>query len=389
LETDEAKVSQILRNFISNALKFTELGEVRVRARLDAGNTVVFEVSDTGIGIAPDDHEKIFEEFSQIDSHLQGRSKGTGLGLPLTRRLASLLGGSVQVHSESGKGSTFSAIIPLHYRGPGEVNYIPDLTRKLDPARAPVLVIEDNRESVFIYEKYLKSSGFQVVPARTLKEARIALHDFKPVAIIADILLEAENTWNFITELKSNEETRPIPVVVVTMVDNEKKAYSIGAEAFHSKPVEKDWLVATLTRLTKLQPKQTLLVIDDDEVSRYILKSLLSHSRYRVLEASGGVEGLKMAKAELPQAIFLDLSMPEVNGFETLDRLKASPETSAIPVIIHSSTVLSEEQHRSLSEKSVAVLSKDAKSREESISGLRLALGKAGIDAQFQKLGRS
>jgi signal transduction histidine kinase/CheY-like chemotaxis protein len=380
LETDEAKVSQILRNFISNALKFTESGEVKVSARVEAGDTVVLEVSDTGIGIDVVDQEKIFEEFSQIDSHLQGRAQGTGLGLPLTRKLAGLLGGSVLVQSERGRGSTFSVVLPVVYRGPGEVNSIPDLSCKLDPTRAPVLVIEDNRESVFIYEKYLKASGFQVIPARTLKEARLALNDFKPVAVVADILLETENTWDFLAELKSNEDTRDIPVLIVTMVDNVTKAQALGADAFHSKPVEREWLITNLTQLTQAKPKQTLLLIDDDEVSRYILKALLPQTRYRIIEAANGVDGVRMAQEERPQAIFLDISMADLDGFQTLERLKGMSGTASIPVIIRSSTHLSEREMDSLSTKTVDVLSKETKSREESVSLLRTALSKAGLD---------
>jgi len=189
MNTDEGKVSQILRNFISNALKFTESGTVVVSAALREDDTIAFSVADTGIGIAPEDHERIFEECSQVDSQQQRRTKGTGLGLPLSRKLTELLGGYVSVHSELGKGSTFTAVIPRVYSGPSEVSYVPEITRELDPERKPVLVVEDNRETLFIYEKFLKNTPYQVVPARSLKEARAALQEVKPLAIVLDILL--------------------------------------------------------------------------------------------------------------------------------------------------------------------------------------------------------
>jgi CheY-like chemotaxis protein len=380
LETDEGKVSQILRNFISNALKFTERGEVLVSARHDSAGTVVLAVPDTGIGIAEKDQERVFEEFGQVDSNLQKRSKGTGLGLPLSRKLASLLGGSVMLKSEPGRGSTFSVVLPVTYRGPDEAAYIPDLTKKIDPTRAPVLVIEDNRESLFVYEKYLKSSGFQVIPARTLREARIALGEIKPVAIIADILLEGENTWAFIADLKTKEETRHIPILVVTMIDNEKKARNVGADAFHTKPVERAWLVSNLLQLTQLRPRKTLLMIDDDDVSRYIVRSLLAHSAYRIVEAVNGLEGIRLAREEAPSAILLDLSMPEMNGFETIAALKADPATSSIPVIIHSSRPLNESETHDLEKDAIAILPKEAASRETAASRLTLALKKAGLE---------
>jgi signal transduction histidine kinase len=155
LYTDEAKVSQILRNFISNALKFTERGEVRVTARLVPGaDEVAFSVADTGIGIAPEDQERIFHEFTQVDSPLQRRVKGTGLGLPLCRRLAGLLGGTVTVESQPGLGSTFTAVVPLMY-GPA----LGDIAWEADPGRMPVLVVEDSAETILVYEKFLNGAG--------------------------------------------------------------------------------------------------------------------------------------------------------------------------------------------------------------------------------------
>ncbi len=197
MKTDESKISQIVRNFVSNALKYTEHGEVRVSARLASGNTVIFQVVDTGIGIADEDQEIIFEEYSQVDHPLQRRVRGTGLGLPLSRKLAGLLGGSVGVKSRLGVGSTFFAIIPVQFKGPTEISCVPDVSRVFDATRVPVLVVEDNRESLFIYEKYLKGTGYQVLPARTLADAREWLRAVRPVAIVLDILLETENAWVF------------------------------------------------------------------------------------------------------------------------------------------------------------------------------------------------
>jgi CheY-like chemotaxis protein len=252
LFTDEAKVSQVLRNFISNALKFTERGEVRVSARTGHDNTVVFSVADTGIGIAPDDQVRIFKEWEQIEGKLQKTARGTGLGLPLSKKLAQLLGGDVYVKSQVGIGSTFFAAVPIRYEGVTEAVYVPDVKRELDASKLPVLVVEDNRESLFIYEKYLKGTEFQVVPAQDLKEARQALRSFKPVAIVLDVLLQGEHSWNLLQELKQNPETSSIPVFVVTVVENQAKAMGLGATAFHAKPIDRAWLlsqlVATLSR---------------------------------------------------------------------------------------------------------------------------------------------
>ena len=174
--SDEAKISQILRNFVSNALKFTERGEVRVSVTRGQDGSVSFAVSDTGIGIREEDQERIFQEWTQVEGKLQKVAKGSGLGLPLSRKLAQLLGGNVYVRSEVGLGSTFTVEIPSSFEGQKEVVYVPEVRRDLDGNRLPVLVVEDNREALFIYEKYLKASRFQVIPANNISEARQAVH---------------------------------------------------------------------------------------------------------------------------------------------------------------------------------------------------------------------
>lgn len=164
LYSDEGKVAQILRNFISNALKYTPEGEVRIAARV-TGNTITFSVADTGIGISPEDRERIFEDFVQLESPIQRKVKGTGLGLPLSRRLAQLLGGSISLTSTVGVGSTFSASIPLVYPGANEEPSVPQIAWQLDPAAKAILVVEDNAETLFTYEKYFQDSNYQFIPA--------------------------------------------------------------------------------------------------------------------------------------------------------------------------------------------------------------------------------
>jgi signal transduction histidine kinase/CheY-like chemotaxis protein len=383
LQTDESKVSQILRNFISNALKFTERGEVRVSARPGPDDAVVFAVADTGIGIAPEDQERIFEEFAQVESARQKFVKGTGLGLPLVRRLADLLGGRLELTSTPGVGSTFSAVLPRVYHGPAEVSFVPEVTAQLDPARRPVLVVEDNRETLFIYEKYLKGSVFQAVPARTVRAARQALARFRPAAVILDVLLEGESTWELLADLKSAEATRDLPVLVVTLVENEAKALALGADAFCAKPVDRAWLLAHLNAAVRAAPRGTVLVIDDDEASRYLLRGLLGGTGYDVVEAADGEEGLRQARRHRPRAVFLDLDLPGRTGPEVLEALRADPATRDLAVIINTSRVLGDEDCRRLTAAgAAAVLSKGHPSREAALARLRDALRAAGLGVE-------
>jgi CheY-like chemotaxis protein len=342
-------------------------------------------VADTGIGIAPADQERIFQEYAQVEGAQQHRAKGTGLGLPLSRKLAQLLGGDVHVKSAVGAGSTFYAVIPIEYRGPTEVSYVPEVTRELDPNRIPVLVVEDNRETLFIYEKYLKGSPYQVIPARSLKDARQALKEIRPLAIVLDILLENEYAWNFLSDVKNEESTRNIPVYVVTMVDNKRKALSMGADDFCLKPVEREWLLERLRALEKGLPQEKVLIIDDDEISRYLVRGLLVDTRFSILETQSGREGLELAHQEKPDVIILDLVMPELDGFAVLQQLKADPKTREIPVIINTSKILSPKEQHDLEGKVVVSLSKHTPSREKAKANMADALAKAGLGSQARE----
>ncbi|HWF91851.1 MAG TPA: ATP-binding protein [Terriglobales bacterium] len=376
--SDEAKVSQILRNFISNALKFTERGEVRVSAALASNGCVIFSVMDTGIGIAPEDQERIFQEWTQVEGRLQRTVKGTGLGLPLSKKFAQLLGGNVSVKSEPGLGSTFMATIPLNFAGETEIVSVPELERELDLEKSPVLIVEDNAEALFVYEKYLKGTRFQPIPAKSLKQAREALERFRPVAIILDVLLQGEHSWELLQELKCSVPDKNTPVYVVTVIDNREKALALGADGFHTKPVDRHWLMENLQNAAWNSAARKLLVIDDEEISRYLVRSVLGQTNFRILEAATAREGLQKARDEKPAMIILDLSMPDSSGFEVLRKLKQDPNTSGIPVIIHTSKVLDEHEREALSE-AVMIISKESESRELLLQTFTEAFNRAGV----------
>ncbi len=356
LFTDEGKVSQILRNFISNAIKFTERGEVRVAAKRDGdGARVMFVVADSGIGIAPADQARIFEEFTQVPNPLQGRVKGTGLGLPLCRRLARLLGGEVSVASEPGVGSTFTATLPMYFGDRASSASIGvELAAILEPGRVPVLIVEDEAETQFLYEKFLRDSRYQPVSARSLREARELLPRVEPHAIILDVLLPGEDSWRWLNDLKNDPSTAAIPILIVTAVEDERKGLALGADAYCLKPVSRVTLLEKLAALTGRQ----VLVIDDDPAARYLLQKLLNNGRTRVIEAVDGASGLLAARRARPSFIFLDLELPDARGEDILGALKGDAELSQVPVAIVTSRALSVDERERLGRHAQAVLEK-------------------------------
>ncbi|MGP1385909.1 MAG: ATP-binding protein [Thainema sp.] len=377
LYSDEGKIAQILRNFISNALKFTEQGEVRITAE-QVGSAIRFSVADTGIGIASDDQERIFEDFVQIESHLQRQVKGTGLGLPLSRKLAEVMGGTVLVKSALGQGSTFLLSIPIVYpqTAEGSASVQPLV---LNPIHLPVLAVEDHAETLFVYEKHLQESRYQLVAARTLAQARQSLQQIRPAAIMLDILLEGQNGWTFLRELKGDEATRNIPVVVITVVNNEKQALALGADSFLIKPVDRLPLLNKLNSLVYRGKIQKLLLIDDDPAYRYVIHQLLIDSPLQILEATSGREGIAVAEREQPTAILLDIEMPEMSGLDVLDQLQQNPVTQTIPVIIHSSVQLDLATQSRLTQQDVAIFSKEKTSQAAAAYHLREVLVKVGL----------
>ncbi|MFL6246416.1 MAG: ATP-binding protein [Thermoanaerobaculia bacterium] len=368
--SDEAKVSQILRNFISNALKFTERGEVRVSVRYDPTIDIVeFSVSDTGIGIAAADQETIFREFSQVDNRLQRRAKGTGLGLPITAKLVDLLGGRLTLESTVGAGSTFRAAIPrVHSAASGP---LPGLAApEADDSRIPILFVEDHPETLELYERYLAGTPFRLLPARDLREARYGLQ-FRPRVIVLDILLAGEDSWAFLAEVKRDGSTRNTPVMVITAVEDQHKAIVLGANAFNLKPVGREVLIRTLTELTT---SWSILVIDDDEATRYVLARALAELNCSIIEAATGNEGLQKAREEKPDLIFLDLNLPEIGGVEILQQLKGDPATTRVPVIVYTSRPLDDTLARELQGGASLVLSKHHYDRDALITAVRQLL---------------
>ena len=402
LYTDEGKLSQILRNFISNALKFTDQGVISVAATFNkADQTVTFAVSDTGTGIPAEDQSKIFEEFVQLDNPTQRKIKGTGLGLPLCRKLATLLNGRIDLVSEIGTGSTFSVTIPLYHSQLLESQTVweakPAASWEIDETLIPVLVLEDAPETRLVYEKFLRRSVFQQISANNLGEARRILQQVRPRAIVMDILLRGEDSWTWLAELKAESATRDIPVLVITSVDDERKGLSLGADAYCLKPIGRETLIRQLQALTAASAEipgaeqalqhgnaqPCILIIDDEPVDRYILVRLLEQRPCIVEQAASGLEGLKILQEIKPDLIFLDLNMPGLSGYEVLTHIKAHPATRDIPVAVVTSAEPGAHQRQELEEKAYALINKVDLSAKAVDDLLAAAMTPAALQARL------
>jgi signal transduction histidine kinase/DNA-binding response OmpR family regulator len=377
LFSDESKVSQILRNFISNALKYTEHGEVRVSARLTPGRDAVeFSVADTGIGIPEADLPRVFEEFVQIENPLQRRVKGTGLGLPLSRRLAELLGGSIAVTSTLGLGSTFSVRVPLVFRD----GSVPSLAT-IEPGRTPVLVVEDTDEDLLLYERVFSSTRFQMVPAQSVPAAIAALQAIRPAAIVLDLRLGGQDAWDFLARLKREAHTSSIPLIVASTLDDPQKGFALGADAYTVKPVERDWLLGTLETLVGRKPALRVLTVDDEETFRFIIRQMLNGPEFQVVQAASGRDGLRMTKEIAPDVILLDQRLTDMTGIDVCERLRDDPATADTPVLLVTSQRLSHEEERRLGS-GRPVLPKSQLTREALRSAIRQAVVTRGAPAQ-------
>jgi CheY-like chemotaxis protein len=258
-------------------------------------NEVRMSVSDTGIGIAAQDLEAIFQDFVQVDSSLQRRVKGTGLGLPLSRKLATILEGRVHVESSLGEGSVFHLSIPPRISCPAESVTEPMEEFVADPGSQPVLFVEDSPELVMAYKSYLSGTGFQFLSAATVREAEDVLRRTEPSVVVLDIILRTEDTWSLLAKLKQDMRTAKIPVLIISTVEDKGKASHLGADAYILKPIEREDLLGHLMALTRHHGPARILIIDDNEVDRYLLKQHLRKMPVSVTEESSGAAGIRRA----------------------------------------------------------------------------------------------
>lgn len=373
IRSDRSKIKQILLNLLSNAVKFTPNGgSITIYATGKDGRAEL-RVTDTGIGIAKENLDKIFEEFRQIDGSSTREYGGTGLGLAITRRLVKLLGGEIRVESEIGKGSTFIINIPVTLDG---VEAITETVNRIDPGRKTILAVDDDPSAIYVLKKYLEGEGYQVVPARNGAEAIRLAREVKPFAITLDIMIPGKDGWEVINELKGDPATEHIPIVVISILDNKSLGFSLGATEYLTKPVERDTVLNALGRLMSprcigMDCTPNVLIVDDDPIHIMAMKAVLADSGYKVMVAPGGKEAIETLKDATPCAIILDIMMPEVDGFMVLEELKKRRETRDIPVIILTAKDITSDDKKRLNGSIQDIIGKGNFAHEEVLRDLK------------------
>jgi PAS domain S-box-containing protein len=330
MHTDQVKLRQCLLNLISNAAKFTEGGQITLRIRR-AANVLTFAVSDSGIGMTPEQLANLFERFAQADASTTRRFGGTGLGLAITRAFCRLLGGDVAVESEAGRGSTFTMTIPAVLP---ESNAAPEPgeAATVDTAAAHlILVVDDDANQRELITRFLERKGFAVRTAIDGKSGLELARELRPRAILLDVLMPQMDGWSVLAHLKADPELAPIPVVLVTFVDEPALGESLGAAELIPKPVDWNRLNEVMERF---QGEGGVLVVDDDPDTRTRLRAVLERNGWTVTEAGNGQEALEQVQAAPPQLIVLDLTMPVVDGFAFLQALRSDTLHRDIPVVV-------------------------------------------------------
>ena len=372
LDADRLRFRQVVLNLLSNAVKFTpDGGRVDVRACIQ-GEDLVVTVADTGVGVAAEDRQRIFDSFQQGTRHNE-QIEGTGLGLTLSKRIVELHGGRIWLESEPGQGSTFGFALPVGAGDPALTSVPlavldPGLTTEPAPGPGPtVVVVEDDRQSFDLLRVYLEAAGARVVGARDGEEGLDTVRRLSPAGVVLDILLPGVDGWEVLAQLKADPRTAQIPVIVVSMLDERGRGFALGAAEYLVKPVGKEQLLAALYRASAMpEQKRTVVAIDDDPLAIELVRVNLEPEGWTVFGAATGQEGLALIRERQPSAVLLDLLMPGMDGFEVVEALRADPGTKNVPVVILTSKSMTRQDKERLQGRITYV----ARKTEFDLSGL-------------------
>ena len=352
MRADLTKVRQATLNLLSNAAKFTHQGAIGLTVRpdlVDGQEQICIAISDSGIGIPPEKIDQIFDEFSQADDTTTRDYGGTGLGLPISRRFCRMMGGDISVESQLGKGSVFTIRLPLGLE-PAAAQPAETARELASAAEANhlVLVIDDDPNALDLLGRTLQGAGMRVVTTSDGREALRLARTLRPSVITLDVQMPDMDGWAVLRELKADPETRAIPVVMVTMTDDRKQGYALGATDFLTKPVDRARLVELLERCAPREVARRALVVDDQATSRDVLRRALESADWEVTEAENGSEALERIAESQPSLILLDLMMPIMDGFEFVIALRREEAWRQIPVVVVTAKDLTEEDRRRL-----------------------------------------
>ena len=386
MRSDVTKVRQMLFNLLSNASKFTEQGEIRLLARrehTDGGDWMVFAVEDTGIGMSEEQQARVFQPFSQADASTTRKYGGTGLGLAITRNFAEMLGGSITLRSESGVGTTFTLRLPAEVEavesgedGEGAAvvaQVAPSADQATEQPRDLVLVIDDEPVACEMFTRMLAREG---VPCRAALDGESGVQlarELRPDLIMLDVLMPSVDGWAVLSQLKSDPELADIPVIMVSVTENQAMGVALGASDFLVKPVDREQLVRALDKHMQRSGERTILVVEDDATTRSMLRRTLERQGWSVAEAGNGKEGLERVRASRPALVLLDLMMPGMDGFAFLDALREQGDGS-LPVVVLTAKELTRAEQERLSGHVRNVIEKGRYTQAQLESEVRRAL---------------
>jgi len=424
LVTDSKRLQQVLKNLLSNAFKFTEEGGVRLSVSPaasgwssdhpilnNASPVIAFSVSDTGIGIPAEKQRIIFEAFQQADAGTSRKYGGTGLGLAISRELANLLGGEIQLSSVPGHGSTFTLYLPQAYSGPSiiamlersspalppqlskltvadvPVERIPDDRDNLQPDDSILLIVEDDPHYARVLCDISRDRGFKVLVASRGAEALLLAREFHPTAISLDVFLPDMLGWTVLNHLKQDPATRHIPVQMLTLDEDRHHGLVRGAFSFVTKPTTPAGLQIALSRLKDYAKprRKRLLVVEDNPAEQLSIKELLGYDDIDVTVVSNGAEALEAAAAQSFDCAVLDLRLPDISGFEVLERLRDAPSVSDLPVIVFTGKDLTPEEDARLHALARSVVVKNVESPERLLDETALFLHRVVTDLPPEK----
>ncbi|MBL8662838.1 MAG: response regulator, partial [Candidatus Odyssella sp.] len=385
---DQMRLRQVLLNLLSNACKFTEKGTVTfslARApRNGAGaapqSGVAFAVGDTGIGMTPEQQGRLFAEFTQADSSTTRKYGGTGLGLAISKRLVEMMGGAIQVDSAPGKGSTFKVWLPTE-----------PVAAPMTPAEAPsrpapppdgagrtVLVIDDDADARDLLRRFLAREGFDTITAADGAEGLRLARQFRPSLITLDVVMPKMDGWAVLQQLRADPALASVPIVMLSILDEQEKGFALGAADYLMKPFDRERLRSVLTRVKPSAGGGRVLVVEDDDATRALLRDMLTREGCEVETAEDGIAALAKLASGRPDLILLDLMMPRMDGFEFVKAMRTRLGDAAdIPIVVLTAKDLTAEDRARLAGEAEKVLRKSLHSREELAAEIRRVLGAA------------